>query len=207
MTPKKFVVEHLDNELGPWSELEYLTIANECHLAGDQFCLSSVPTSLVLPPSLTSAPGFSVDHRSVETIHVNDKMQVCLLDPSAPKKLTPEDGDLFNIFLFGGILGDDPPLDRTSELRKKGYHRRNLGSVQMTTDTAVRVTRYVIQKRIKLDEIDYNDQPEIKISENESITLPFRYIRDADGNSIMPDGMLQLIEKDSDKGFEELIQS
>jgi ribosome biogenesis SPOUT family RNA methylase Rps3 len=35
-------------------------------------------------------------------------------------------------------------LDRTSELRKKGFTGRRLGPVQMTTDTAVRVTRKVV---------------------------------------------------------------
>ena len=35
--------------------------------------------------------------------------------------------------------------DRTSELRKKGFAGRRLGPVQMTTDTAVRVTRMVVQ--------------------------------------------------------------
>lgn len=39
--------------------------------------------------------------------------------------------------------------DRTSELRKKGYQGRRLGPVQMTTDTAVRVTRMVTHSRSK----------------------------------------------------------
>lgn len=38
-------------------------------------------------------------------------------------------------------------VDRTSELRKKGYQGRRLGPVQMTTDTAVRVTRIVVQDK------------------------------------------------------------
>lgn len=37
--------------------------------------------------------------------------------------------------------------DRTSELRKKGYQGRRLGPVQMTTDTAVRVTRICVQDK------------------------------------------------------------
>jgi ribosome biogenesis SPOUT family RNA methylase Rps3 len=42
-------------------------------------------------------------------------------------------------------------IDRTSELRKKGYVGRRLGPKQMTTDTAVRVTRIVAQgKGIRL---------------------------------------------------------
>ena len=38
-------------------------------------------------------------------------------------------------------------LDRTSELRNKGFTGRTLGPVQMTTDTAVRVTRLVVQQQ------------------------------------------------------------
>lgn len=38
-------------------------------------------------------------------------------------------------------------LDRTSELRKKGFEGRRLGPKQMTTDTAVRVTRIVVQDK------------------------------------------------------------
>jgi len=36
-------------------------------------------------------------------------------------------------------------LDRTSELRKKGFEGRRLGPKQMTTDTAARVTRLVVE--------------------------------------------------------------
>lgn len=37
--------------------------------------------------------------------------------------------------------------DRTGELRVKGFEGRRLGPVQMTTDTAVRVTRMVIEEQ------------------------------------------------------------
>jgi len=37
--------------------------------------------------------------------------------------------------------------DRTAELRKYGYTGRRLGPVQMTTDTAVRVTRIVVEDK------------------------------------------------------------
>ena len=43
--------------------------------------------------------------------------------------------------------------DRTSELRKKGYQGRRLGPVQMTTDTAVRVTRIVVQDKSMPDHV------------------------------------------------------
>lgn len=71
--------------------------------------------------------------------------RVCLLDPRAEKVLAPEDADAFDVFLYGGILGDDPPRDRTGELRALGFEGRHLGPVQMTTDTAVGVTKRVVE--------------------------------------------------------------
>ncbi|KAE9378017.1 DUF431-domain-containing protein [Stipitochalara longipes BDJ] len=204
MASKTYIVEHLDDELGPWSELEYVTIAKESHQAGAKFCLSSVPSSLVLPAVLKHVPGFTADDRSVETLYADDKTRVCLLDPSATKELSPDDGDIFDVFLFGGILGDDPPRDRTSELRKKGFEGRRLGPKQMTTDTAVRVTRLVVQEKIPLDKIPYVDYPELRINKNESTEMPFRYVKGVNGVSIMPEGMLDLIKKDSEKGFGDL---
>jgi len=105
MAGKTYIVEHLDDELGPWSELEYITIAKESHQAGSKFCLSSVPASLELPQALKTVPGFTADGQSVETMYAEDKSRVCLLDPSATKELSPEDAEKFDVFLFGGILG------------------------------------------------------------------------------------------------------
>jgi ribosome biogenesis SPOUT family RNA methylase Rps3 len=106
MAGKTYIVEHLDDELGPWSELEYVTVAKESHAAGAKFCLSSIPQTLVLPEPLKAVPGFTADGRSVETLYAEDKTRVCLLDPSATKELSPEDGQAFDVFLFGGILGE-----------------------------------------------------------------------------------------------------
>jgi ribosome biogenesis SPOUT family RNA methylase Rps3 len=103
---KTYVVEHLDEELGPWSELEYLAIAKESHEHGANFCLSSVSPSLELPATLRNVPGFTVDTRSVEVLYAGSKTRVCLLDPSARKELAPTDGEQFDVFLFGGILGE-----------------------------------------------------------------------------------------------------
>jgi hypothetical protein len=40
-------------------------------------------------------------------------------------------------------------VDRTGELRKLGFEGRRLGPVQMTTDTAVNVTKRVVEDRSK----------------------------------------------------------
>jgi ribosome biogenesis SPOUT family RNA methylase Rps3 len=56
----------------------------------------------------------------------------------------------------------------------------------MTTDTAVRVTRIVVQDKIPLEKISYVDHPEIRVDAHESTTMPFRYVVDKDGGPIMP---------------------
>jgi ribosome biogenesis SPOUT family RNA methylase Rps3 len=104
-TTKTYIVEHLDPELGPWSELEYLAIARESHAAGARFLLTSLPAGFRVPEALAAAPAFQPESRGVEELYAADKSRVCLLDPAAQKDLAPEDGEKFDVFLFGGILG------------------------------------------------------------------------------------------------------
>lgn len=104
---KAFVVEHLDPELGPWSALEYACIARESHARGARFLLSSVPAELQMPADLAATQGLEVEQRSVEDIFADIKDRVCLLDPAAKTELSPADGENFDVFLFGGILGMD----------------------------------------------------------------------------------------------------
>lgn len=103
--PLTYVVEHLDPELGPWSSLEYACIARETYAAGSKFLLTSVPESLQMPDELTSLEGLTVERRGVEEIFADRKSKVCLLDPAAKEELQPADGEVFEVFLFGGILG------------------------------------------------------------------------------------------------------
>jgi len=75
----------------------------------------------------------------------------------------------------------------------------------MTTDTAVRVTRMVVHDRVPLEAIPYIDHPELKINKHESTEMPFRYVKGKDGQPIMPEGMVDLIKKDSERGFGDLL--
>ncbi|EAT87533.2 hypothetical protein SNOG_05142 [Parastagonospora nodorum SN15] len=194
-TGKTFVVEHLDPELEAWSSLEYRTIAAESHATGAKFLLSSVPTSLKLPENLQGAQGLNVETRGIEEIYADKKDRVCLLDPAAAKDLSPEDGNTFDIFLFGGILAFDivPGLTSIQEMTPH--------------------------------EISFIDHPELKINKNESTEMPFRYVKGEDGRPIMPEarkqhllfqlgprftdiirqGMVDLIIKDSEKSLDDLL--
>ncbi|KKY22951.1 hypothetical protein UCDDS831_g03386 [Diplodia seriata] len=176
---KTFVVEHLDPELEAWSSLEYAAIARESRAVQCRFLLSSVPETLKLPEKLVHIDGLEVEHDSIENLF--EKAKVCLLDPAAKQELSPADGDHFDVFLFGGILGDDPPRDRTSELRKKGF------------------------EGLPLESIPFVDNPEIRVDAHESTEMPFRYVTNKDGQPIMPEGMMELIKKDSERGFGDLL--
>ena len=102
---KTYIVEHLDPELGTWSEFESLAIARESQENGARFFLSSPPAEFKVPEALSTIPAFTAETRGVEELYASDKSRVCLLDPAAASDLSPEDGDRFDVFLFGGILG------------------------------------------------------------------------------------------------------
>ncbi|KAH9972513.1 DUF431-domain-containing protein [Russula compacta] len=130
--------------------------------------------------------------------------RVCLLDPKASEALTPADGDAdkFAWFLFG--VRDDPPRDRTAELRVLGFPTRHLGPVQMTTDTALGVTKRVVVDRVSLEDIPYVDYPTIQLNARESIEMPFRYMV-APGTKdepLLPPGMKAHLYADLDQSFE-----
>jgi ribosome biogenesis SPOUT family RNA methylase Rps3 len=56
----------------------------------------------------------------------------------------------------------------------------------MTTDTAVRVTRLVVEAKTPLDKIPFVDHPELKFGKHESTEMPFRYVKGEDNGPVMP---------------------
>lgn len=51
------------------------------------------------------------------------------MDMRGEETLQSSDKDNFEAFVFGGILGDHPPRDRTKELRDTVGIKRNLDKV------------------------------------------------------------------------------
>jgi len=71
----------------------------------------------------------------------------------------------------------------------------------MTTDTALGVTKLVVQDKISLSAIPYIDHPTITFNPKESVEMPFRYIAE-DGEPKLPPGMREHLHEDLNKSFD-----
>ncbi|KAK8846674.1 hypothetical protein IAR55_005761 [Kwoniella newhampshirensis] len=210
----RYVIEHMEDDdesteaLPEWVQLEY---SHMLKLVGPSSSVHFTSLSSTSIPPLTSHLASPKAHPTTSPIlsllpTLNppiDFSRVCLLDPRAPKVLSPEDGESFDVFLYGGILGDDPPRDRTGELRKLGFEGRHLGEKQMTTDTAVGVTKIVVEDGVPLDKIPYTDFPTITFNKYESIEMPFRYVKDDKGEPILPPGMKEHLKADLNRSIDD----
>lgn len=86
---------------------------------------------------------------------------VCFMDMRGASLLSPEDAKQFQFVIFGGILGDHPPKDRAGDFRANFSNVRSLGPVQMTTDTALLVSREILEEGKQLEKLKFTTDPEI----------------------------------------------
>ncbi|GME73017.1 unnamed protein product [Ambrosiozyma monospora] len=201
----KYVIEHMEEGFTEWVILEYSQILRD--LGPENLILTSLPSTTKesdIPKQLLSL-GLQWTTKELTEIINTPASRLCLLDPRATQDLQPEDAEQFDYFIFGGILGDHPPRDRTSELKLKlgNCATRRLGALQMTTDTAIRVTKLIIEKKQKFEDIPFIDYPEIRYNKREATEMPFRYVLDEQKKPILPQGMLELIKKDADKSLDD----
>lgn len=63
----------------------------------------------------------------------------------------------------------------------------------------------LILSTVALDEIPYIDHPTIIVNRHESHDMPFRYVKNSDGDPVMPEGMVDLIKKDAEKAIDDLL--
>lgn len=101
--------------MGEWSQLEYATISTEGAQTGSKLYLTSLSPSLLenLPSRLhghTTSGALIATSTEVSQLPGINSERVCLLDPAAKTDLSPEDGDVFDAYVFGGILGWISPI-------------------------------------------------------------------------------------------------
>lgn len=161
----KVIIEHLEKEISEWCFEEYKRISQ---IAGKE----NLIFTNVKKESHKIANFGEIKKESVLDLELKNS---CLLDPWAKETLTCSEAKKFDYFIFGGILGDNPPRKRTQKLELLDCEKRNLGEKQMSTDTAVETVKIIIEGK-ELDKINFIDEPEIEIQKNESVILPYRYI-------------------------------
>ncbi|CAD2098745.1 hypothetical protein YYG_03068 [Plasmodium vinckei petteri] len=169
----KFIVEHMD-DLEEWCILEYMHI---CEIVKDENIIFTKFKDNFKDISKSHEP--KCYEKSIGDLKNEFEWnKICLLDMKAKDVLTCKDKNEIGFLLFGGILGNVPSNDRTSELRKFEFPiSRNLGSVQMTTNTAVLVCHIILNDQVELENIPFVDNPDITLKNNkESMMLPFRFV-------------------------------
>lgn len=164
-----YIIEHLEPKLWKWCVIEYKHIAQ------------MVGKKNLWITNLKKSSAELQKYGKVMTKSVTELKlaKVCVLDPDATKTLTPHDAKRFNYFIFGGILGNNPPQKRTGpELTTKFKYQieiRNIGQKQMSTDNAVAVVQEIVKGK-KLEQLPFQDGIEIDLKEGESIMFPYRYL-------------------------------
>ncbi len=160
-----FVIEHLEPKVFEWCKIEYKHISK---WVGKENLLFTNTRSAILKKF------GKVEPKSIKKLRFD---KACVLDPEAKQTLTPEIAKKYNYFIFGGILGDDPPKERTKvELTQfLPYPSYNLGKEQMSTDTAVIVTKLITDGK-ELSKLKFQQGIEIKISVYEEVHLPYKYL-------------------------------
>lgn len=192
-----------------WALLEYRQMlrlvgrGSKVHFTGlspksAELLTSALSSTTTTSSSSTDVADFEIHTENVLTFASKSNIvitSICLLDPKASKPLSVHDASRsfspdrqidsdgpFAYFLLGGILGDDPPRDRTSALRAQGFPGRHLGAVQMTTDTALGVTKRVVEDGLALglegteqrgpdgEKLQWVDQPELDFGGGESVS-------------------------------------
>ena len=151
----KFAVEHLEPELFEWCLIEYKNIS--LTVGKNNLWFTNLKTD---KNKKILAPYGKVFSQSIRELKLDN---VCVLDPTSQKTLDASEAKLFNYFIFGGILGDYPPKQRTKvELTPliPDAQVRNIGTEQMSTDNAVLVVSEIVKGR-KFEELQFQDTIEI----------------------------------------------
>ena len=164
-----FIIEHLEPEIFEWCLIEYKNIS--LTVGKNNLWFTNIKTD---KNKDILEPYGQVFLQSVKDLKLDN---VCVLDPTVQRTLDIFEARLFNYFIFGGILGDYPPKQRTrAELTSiiPDAQVRNIGTEQMSTDNAVLVVSEIVKGR-KFEELQFQDTIEIEINEVESVQLPYRY--------------------------------
>ena len=166
-----YIIEHLEPELFKWCLIEYKNISEIVGKSNLWF------TNIREKDKSKLSKHGKVFEKSVKELGLDQK-SVCILDPEAEKELSTEESNKFDYYIFGGILGDNPPRKRTSPELSVFFpktEKRNIGKSQFSTDNAVYVVKQIAENKKGLSDLKFQQGIEIKTGKHDSIQLPYLY--------------------------------
>lgn len=184
-----YIIEHLEPEIYPWCIIEYKHISQI--VGKDNLWITNIKKDSDKLKNYAK-----IFEESVSEIKLQSP---CILDPDAAETLSPTDRELFDFFIFGGILGDHPQKNRTKTdltSKKPNIPTRNIGKKQLSTDNAVFVVQQIINGT-PFNQIPFQDGIEIPLREGESTLFPYRYALVKNKPLISPDLIKYLKNKEN----------
>ena len=184
----KYTIEHMDEEMYDWCVIEYRHISNT--VGKDSLIITNVKKGADKIKTFCTAYSKSIAELELE------KKKICVLDMDAKQELRTEDRRKFDYFVFGGILGDNPPQKRTQKLIQKlgKPETRNLGKKQISTDGAILAAKMILEDGKKLEQIKI-EAITIKTGKDEEVTLPCCYVIQDRKPSIAPE-LVKLLKQE-----------
>lgn len=182
------VIEHLE-EISEWLWLEYKHVSEWWK---DKLIFTNVredereklaKLGSVITESVTKFPF--------------DRSKIIVLDLQAEEELKPEDIEEDTIIVVGGILGDAIPRGRTKEFitsKMEGVKVRHIGKPQYSIDGASIVAKLIAEGK-RLEEIEYEENPTIKLDEFSEITLHYA-VPKLNGKLLLTPGLIELQKKE-----------
>lgn len=195
-----YLIEHLEPRLWKWCMIEYKHISKI--VGKNNLWFTNIKRKSRASEELKKYG--KVINESVTELGLNGNnsdnnkynlTNACILDPEASETLTCRNSKQCDYFIFGGILGDDPPKKRTKpELtdrinsnkdNNKNHNENknnnkfvvkifNIGKKQLSTDNAVFVVKQIVDGK-ELKDIEFVEDIELETGKNESVVLPYRY--------------------------------
>jgi len=181
-----YIIEHLEPSVWKWCLIEYQHISNI--VGKENLWITNLKHGCkALEPY---AKLFKESVRSMSLI------KKCVLDMETDKELTPAEAASFNYFIFGGILGDDPPKFRTKKELTQFIGDaavRHIGPKQMSTDNAV-FTVHAIEHGKRLSDLQFQDGIDIPLREGEDMEMPYRY-NVVDGKPLVSPALIAYLKR------------
>lgn len=183
-----YIIEHLEPDMFEWCLIEYKHISKIVGKENLWF------TNLKGKNGAEKLESYGKCIQ--ESVRALSLKNACVLDPAAKETLVPKECSSFKYFIFGGILGDDPPRARTKEELTPFVPNaliRNIGKEQMSTDNAVFVV-HEIAHGTPIEKIPFQEGVEIEINDVESIQLPYKYAV-VNGKPLMSEELVEYLKK------------